>query len=86
MDANHDSVCARAVRCARAAIAPTHVEHGERRSRATVRDEGAMKGCQQSVSSYRYFTFTSIPLALRTPGPSNRMSRAILGSFLGLLA
>lgn len=29
---------------------------------------------------------TSIPLALRTPGPSNRMSRAILGSFLGLLA
>ena len=43
MDANHDSVCARAVRCARAAIAPTHVEHGERRSRATVRDEGAMK-------------------------------------------
>ena len=24
--------CARAVRCARAAIAPTHVEHGERRS------------------------------------------------------
>ena len=31
--------CARAVRCARAAIAPTHVEHGERRSRATEREE-----------------------------------------------
>ena len=81
MDANHDSVCARAVRCARAAIAPTHVEHGERRSRATVRDEGAMKGCQQSVSSYRYFTFTFTFTRAR---PGLRAGGGVKGSRYGV--
>ena len=37
-----DSLCAKAARCARAAIAPTHVEHEERRS--TKREAGRVCG------------------------------------------
>ena len=49
MDANHDSVCARAVRCARAAIAPTHVEHEDHV------DHGA-RAAQRTRSRFIFFS------------------------------